>query len=207
MQKLRSTFYPRNGTLGLRSMPVSSQSNDAGYEDYVENLTWNHQGLRFATLHIVGSDNNSHAHPKEHQARQAAAIAWMRKAFLTAKTENSPGLVLISHANRYACSVRGAEAPKVAPATPYDPFLDALIEQMQTYSRPVLYIHGDTHIFRTGKPLFTPKTQRFFDNFTRLETYGWPDSGWVRVRTNPSNPELFELLPQMPKGNSANHSA
>ena len=220
LQKLRATFYPRGGTLGQRSMPVVTQASDRGYEQYVENLTWNIQGLRFATMHIVGSNDNSKVDMDEHKARQAATIAWMRKAFATARVEASPGLVLISHANpdfenrwtrsyasRYARSVRGAEAPKLPQPTPYDPFLDALIEQMQDYSRPVLYVHGDTHIYRTGKPLLNPKTQRFFENLTRLETYGWPDSGWVRVAVNPANPHLFEIQPEMLRSNSANHRA
>ncbi|MEO8022905.1 hypothetical protein [Polaromonas sp.] len=220
LQKLRATFYPREGTLGQRSMAVQSQSRDPAHARFVENLTWSVQGLRFATLHIVGSDDNAQTSAEEHRTRQAAAIAWMQRAFATAKAETSAGLVLISHANpdfenrwtrsyasRYARSVRGAEAPQVPPATPYDPFLDALIEQMQNYRLPVLYVHGDTHIYRTGKPLLNPKTQRFFENLTRLETFGWPDSGWVRVAVNPTNPQLFEIHPEMPRANSANHQA
>lgn len=221
LQKLRTTFYPPGSTLGQRRMEVQSQSRDPAHSQFVENLTWSINGLRFATLHIVGSDDNARNSKEEHSARQAATIAWMRQAFQTAKSEGSPGLVLISHANpdfenrwtrtyanRYARSVRGIpEAPKDPPATPYDPFLDALIEQMQNYALPVLYVHGDTHIYRTGKPLLNPKTQRFFENFNRLETFGWPDSGWVEVVVNPANPELFEIHPHMPKANSANHRA
>ena len=221
LRKLRATFYPRGGTLGQRSMPVDSQAaTDPAHAAYVENLTWKVHGLRFATLHIVGSDDNANEDKAEHAARQAAVIAWLRRAFAAAKAEDSPGLVLITHANpdfenrwsrsyasRYARSVRGADAPREAKPTPYDPFLDALIEQMQQYTRPVLYVHGDTHIYRTGKPLMNPKTQRFFENLTRLETFGWPDSGWVRVAVNPANPQLFEIHPEMPKANSANHAA
>jgi hypothetical protein len=103
--------------------------------------------------------------------------------------------------------VRGAEAPREARPTPYDPFLDALIEQMQGYPKPVLYVHGDTHIFRIGKPLMNPKTERFFENLTRLETFGWPDSGWVRVAVNPANPQLFEIHPETLRSNSPNHTA
>ncbi len=75
LQKLRATFYPHEGTLGQRSMPVVSQARDAGHEAYVENLTWRIQGLRFATLHIVGSDDNSKEDMSEHQARQGGAGA------------------------------------------------------------------------------------------------------------------------------------
>ncbi|HZN86513.1 MAG TPA: hypothetical protein VFB53_06980 [Burkholderiales bacterium] len=220
LAKLRATFYPKGRSLGQRTMAVESQAQDPVYATYVENLTWAVRGLRFATLHIVGSNDNARTSMDEHKARQAAVIAWMRKAFAAAKAGGSLGLVLITHANpdfenrwtrsyasRYARSVRGAEAPKAPEATPYDPFLDALIEQMQGYDKPVLYVHGDTHIFRIGNPLMNPKTQRFFENLTRLETFGWPDSAWVRVTANPSNPHLFEIHPEYVRGNSANYKA
>ncbi|MGQ0511953.1 MAG: hypothetical protein ACT4P9_15225 [Betaproteobacteria bacterium] len=220
LQKLRTTFYPKGTTLGQRRMAVQSQSQDPGFGKFVENLSWTVQGLRFATLHVIGSNDNARTSPEEHKERQAANIAWLRRAFAAAKAESSPGLVLITHANpefenrwtrsyaeRYARAVRGADAPKVAAPTPYDGFLDALIAEMQGYSRPVLYVHGDTHIYRTGKPLLNPKTQRFFENLTRLETFGWPDSAWVRVVVNPSNRELFEIHPEYSPANSSNFKA
>jgi hypothetical protein len=220
LQKLRAMFYPRGRSLGQRTMALESQAQEPAYAKFVENQAWSIQGVRFATLHIVGSDDNARTSMAEHKGRQAANIAWLRRAFAAAKADAaSPGLVLITHANpdfenrwtrsyasRYARSVRGAEAPKAPPATPYDAFLDALIEEMQGYRKPVLYVHGDTHIFRVGKPLLNPKTQRFFENLTRLETFGWPDSAWVRVRVNPASPHLFEIHPEIVPGNSANYS-
>lgn len=220
LQKLRSMFYPKGRSLGQRTMGVDSQAQDPAYAKFVENLTWTVQGLRFATLHIVGSDDNSRTSAEEYRERQAANIAWLKRAFASAKAESSPGLVLITHANpefenrwdrsyasRYARSVRGADAPKAAPAAPYDAFLDALIAEMQGYAKPVLYVHGDTHIYRTGKPLRNPKTQRFFENLTRLETFGWPDSAWVRVVVNPASRELFEIHPEYAPANSPNFKA
>ena len=217
LAKLRAMFYPKGRSLGQNPMAVASQSGDAGFGKFVENLTWSIRGLRFATLHIVGSNDNARTAPEEQKERQDANIAWLRKAFAAAKTEASPGLVLITHANpgfenrwtrsyadRYARSVIGAKAPEQAAPTPYDGFLDALIAEMQAYARPVLYVHGDTHIFRTGRPLLNPKTQRFFENLTRLETFGWPDSAWVRVVVNPTNRELFEIHPEYAPSNSAN---
>lgn len=217
LQKLRATYYPKGRSLGQRSMAVDSQSQDPAWAKFVENLTWKMHGLRFATLHTVGSNDNSRTSPEEYKERQAANIAWLKRAFAAAKAESSPGLVLITHANpefenrwtrdyagRYARSVRGADAPKAAPAAPYDGFLDALIAEMQGYTRPVLYVHGDTHIYRTGKPLLNPKTQRFFENLTRLETFGWPDSAWVRVAVKPGSRELFEIHPEYAPANSPN---
>jgi hypothetical protein len=220
LQKLRAMFYPKGRSLGQRTMALESQAQDPAFAKYVENQTWEIQGVRFATLHIVGSDDNAKTSMDEHKERQAANVAWLKKAFAAAKAQRSAGIVLITHANpefenrwtrsyasRYARSVRGADAPKAPPPAPYDGFLDALIAEMQGYSKPVLYVHGDTHIFRIGKPLLNPKTQRFFENLTRIETFGWPDSAWVRVRVNPGNPHLFEIHPELVPGNSANHPA
>jgi hypothetical protein len=220
LQKLRSMFYPRGRSLGQRTLALESQASDPAYAKYVENQAWTIQGVRFATLHTVGSDDNAKTSMEEHKEREDANIAWLKKAFAAAKAQASAGIVLITHANpefenrwtrsyasRYARSVRGADAPKAPAPAPYDGLLDALIAEMQAYARPVLYVHGDTHIFRTGKPLLNPKTQRFFENLTRLETFGWPDSAWVRVRVNPSNRELFEIFPEIVAGNSANHPA
>ncbi|HLS85494.1 MAG TPA: hypothetical protein VK043_04290 [Burkholderiales bacterium] len=220
LQKLRATFYPKGRSLGQRTMAVQSQSADPEHGQFVENLTWTVQGLRFVTVHIVGSNDNSKTSMEEHRTRQAANIAWLNKAFDAARAEGSPGLVIISHANpefenrwtysyasRYVRGVRGADAPKKPEPAPYDGFLDALIAQMQQYAKPVLYVHGDTHIFRIGKPLMNPKTNRFFENLTRLETFGWPDSAWVRVTVNPSNPHLFEIHPEVTPGNSANYKS
>lgn len=218
LQKLRATFYPKGRSLGQRPMAVDSQSGDPAHAQFVENLSWKVNGLRFVTVHIVGSNDNSKTSMEEHKAREAANIAWLKSAFAAAKVEGSPGLVIISHANpefenrwtysyasRYVRGVRGADAPKKPEPAPYDGFLDALIAEMQGYSKPVLYVHGDTHIFRIGKPLMNPKTSRFFENLTRLETFGWPDSAWVRVTVNPSNPQLFEINPEYTPGNSANY--
>ncbi|HEX4928377.1 MAG TPA: hypothetical protein VFV74_10275 [Burkholderiales bacterium] len=218
LQKLRSMFYPRGRSLGQHPMAVESQAADPAYAPYVENLAWTVQGVRFVTIHTLGSDDNAKADPQEHKAREAANIAWLKKAFAAAKAQGSAGLVIMTQANpgfenrwtrsyaeRYVRGVRGADAPKTPEPSPYDGLLDALIAEMQGYAKPVLYVHGDTHIYRTGRPLNNPRTNRFFENLTRVETFGWPDSGWVRVTVNPANRELFEIHPEFPRANSANH--
>jgi hypothetical protein len=96
------------------------------------------------------------------------------------------------------------QRPKAAPATAYDDYVKTLMEELETYDRPVAFIHGDTHIFRVDKPLFSARTQRQFENFTRVETFGWPDSHWVRVVVNPADPQLFGFHPEIVLGNSPN---
>ncbi|MDP6643752.1 MAG: hypothetical protein QGF16_06725, partial [Rhodospirillales bacterium] len=61
---IRTMFYPKGKSLGQNPMPVVSQSNDSGFAKFVENLTWSKGGVTFATVHMVGSNNNMGKKPK-----------------------------------------------------------------------------------------------------------------------------------------------
>ena len=148
----------------------------------------------------------------EQKERSAASIAWMKEAFAVAKADGSLGLVLMTQANvrfesmwtpklmkRYL-TVLDIKPPKELKQSAYVPFLKAIAEEVENYDRPITFIHGDTHLFRISKPLLSQKTKRFFGNFTRVETFGGPDSHWVRVIVDPKDPQLFsyrqEIIPE-----------
>jgi hypothetical protein len=88
----------------------------------------------------------------------------------------------------------------------YAPYVEALSEALETFTKPVAFLHGDTHIFRIDKPLFSRKSGRIFENFTRVETFGWPDSHWVRVRVDPADPYLFRFSPEIVPENAVSRS-
>jgi hypothetical protein len=95
--------------------------------------------------------------------------------------------------------------PSPPPPSPFDDFLNALRAEMEVYDRPTAFLHGDTHLFRRDKPLFSSKTRRPFENFTRVETFGWPDSHWIRVTVDPEDLQLFTYTAQMVPGNRLHH--
>jgi hypothetical protein len=222
LAKVRSMFYADPGrSHGGRTIALESQGSDPEHATYVENRMWSHRGVGFATLHIMGSDDNSKRTPElvaEYETRKAANIAWLRKAFARAKADNSLGLVLVAHANpgfenfwppsylgRYFRMFHGTKPPNPLPASAYDDYVRILGEEMETYGKPTVLIHGDTHLFRVDKPLFSAKTKRPFENFTRVETFGWPDSHWINVAVDPANPELFTCTAQVVPGNKLHH--
>jgi hypothetical protein len=222
LAKVRSMFFAEPGrSLGGRTLALESQGSDAEHKTYIENRMWSHRGIAFATLHIMGSSDNSTRTPElvaEYQTRKAANMAWLRKAFARAKADNSAGLVLIAHANpgfetfwppsyigRYFRMLHGSKLPSPVPASAYDDYVRILGEEMESFGKPTLLIHGDTHLFRIDKPLFSAKTKRPFENFTRMETFGWPDSHWVHVAVDPANPELFTCTAQIVPGNRLHH--
>jgi hypothetical protein len=179
---LRRTFFadPRH-SLGTPPLALESQSADPAWSEFVENARWRFGRFLFVTLHVVGSRNaeapfegRTEAHDAEAARRMAAALAWMDSAFAVAEADSLAGVVLAMHGDPHF-----DEAP--ADRGPYR----ALLERMETHAAafpgPVLCIHGDTHEFTLDHPFRRPGTGDTLDNFTRLETFGSPDIGWVRV--------------------------
>lgn len=217
---LRAKFYPDGKSLGGSSMPVVSQAADPQYAKFRENLRWLIGGVTFATLHITGSNDNAGRSPDmdaEQRERKAANLAWLKQAFAHAKADNSHGLVLMTQANPafenswemnrktlLFSRVLGIRPPDPPVPTAFEDYIAALADEMEGYDRPVAFLHGDTHMFRIDQPLYSAKTKRPFENFTRVETFGSPNSHWVLVTVDPADPMLFRFQPQIVPGNVVN---
>ena len=90
---VRQTFFSDGYPLGQKEIPLQRQS-----EDYPENARWRYGDVTFATLHVVGSNNNrpTTAHPtvgneEEWRARNEANIAWLKETFDAAEPEQRGG--------------------------------------------------------------------------------------------------------------------
>jgi hypothetical protein len=213
---IRGMFYPKGKSLGQNPMPVVSQSNDLGFGKFVENLTWSKGNVTFATVHLVGSNNNMGKKPEpkpEFTERTMANTAWVKKAFAKARADNALGLVLITQANpafegawkgrtlgRYfrPIAALGIKAPKKPKPKRfgYDEFHQVLLAELATFKKPTLLMHGDNHYLRIDKPLYDPKRKGFVANFTRVETFGSPTTGWIHVSVDPTDPDLFTFKPR-----------
>jgi len=60
-----------------------------------------------------------------------------------------------------------------------------------------LFVHGDSHFFRTDKPL-PPLVEGMpvvpsIENLARLETFGTPNHQWVAVSADPNDPNVFSI--------------
>ena len=71
----------------------------------------------------------------------------------------------------------------------YEPFIEALEEEVEKFEKPVLAAHGDDHVFTVDHPLVRRTTGQRLDNLTRLQVPGSPEVGWVRVVVTPG-PEV-----------------
>ncbi|MEM9906217.1 MAG: hypothetical protein AAF921_14455 [Cyanobacteria bacterium P01_D01_bin.44] len=196
LQVVRQLFAAGDKSLGQQPMTLERQSNDPQYARFPENVRWQHHGILFVGLHIVGSNNNlgrTLANDAEYTTRNAANWAWLRDAFDFAKDNNLKGIMLVIQANP------GFEKPP-SDRTGFNDFISALETELTDYPNPVVLVHGDTHYFRIDKPLptweaNTPTPPRFL-NFTRVETFGSPDVHWLKATIDPSDPQVFWFEPQ-----------
>ena len=222
LAKLRKTFFATDHSLGQRAIRLTRQSENRRYAKYRENVRWTYGGAMFVTLHMIGSNNNLGRTPemdKEYEERNAANLAWMKEAFALAKKNRNRAIMIIAQANpqfentwppilqgRYLLKGLGIKPPKEQRRTGFESFLAVLEKETLAFRKPVVYVHGDTHTFRIDKPLVGSKSQRMIENFTRVETIGYPDTHWIRVTIDPDDPNVFRFQQEIVPENRADHS-
>ncbi len=198
LDHLRSLFFP-NPTLttGGRRMEVRSQSAEPGYEEFVENVMWLHDGVVFSSIHLFGltrppTDSAVAKH------RMDAAIAWIRSTFEVAQENGSVGVFIATQADPWIVAARNIFMRGVRHTAGLERLYPALVAESDAYGRPVVLAVGDTHIFRVDKPLYRAD-RSLVENFTRVEVFGFPEVHWVRVTVDPREREVFsfhqELVP------------
>jgi hypothetical protein len=181
LRSLRSHFFAQPGrSLGRSALPLESQAKDSVFAEFVENVRWRKGGFLFITLHLVGSANGTapfRTRTAENDAevtrRTQAALVWLDEAFRIARAERLHGVVIALHANPFARA--GGARPG------FEAFFARLQQLVMDYPGQVLLVHGDSHTQRVDHPLPSRASGAPLENFTRLETYGSPDIGWVRV--------------------------
>ena len=184
---LRSMFFSAGQSLGHAPLAVQNQaSQNPAYAKYVENLRWQHQGVLFATLHIVGSNNNFEVRDAravaEFMERDRANVAWIQDAFAQAQRSGAKTLVFAMQADVFDSKSIWEDFPA------HSGFRTSIAETLLPLAAaariPVLLIHGDSHVFRFDQPFSINKTP--ITNLTRLEVPGANDMRAVLVSVDAS---------------------
>ncbi len=172
-----SLFTAPGESIGQQTLPLDQQKGQR------ENARWRWNGVVFATLHIVGANNNLQQRDDaiaEHLHRDALNAKWLDET--VAAASDAAGLFLFIHANPKW------DAPWWEP-TGFDRFRDQLARAAASFPGPIVVAHGDTHTFRIDKP-FPGAPQ-----MTRVEMFGPPQRGAVIVDTDPERLEVFQFVP------------
>ena len=191
---LRRTFFPRSTSLGARTISLLRQGEVPAYAPFVENARWEKGGVVFATVHVVGSMNNSmrqdQAAVLEYLQRNAADVAWIDETFAAAKKGGARAVVLAFHAEMFAL--------KAVQWGPYRLVIEAIKRGSEDFSGPVLVVHGDGHVFTIDRPLLERSGEEHpprYDRIFRLQVFGAPELKAVRVTVEPETPWVFGFEP------------
>jgi hypothetical protein len=191
LDALRKLFFPDDASLGRAKLRLVRQSADPRFRPYRENARWITEGVLFATFGVPGSNNNfgrSATMDAEHAERMAACLAWLAQAVQIARQPGILGLVLFAHGEPQF-------GRRPDPADGFGRWRAALRTQASALGKPVLYVHGDGHRYRLDQPLRDEVTHEPVTNFTRVEVFGSPTVGWVRVDVDPGAARLFSVAP------------
>jgi hypothetical protein len=202
-----------------RSFGQKTLRQDVQEAPYVENRRWDLGRVTYATLHVVGSDNNRSGDvapdPAEWAARDAATNDWLRETFDVAERRHSKAVMLIIQANPGFDQADPTRAPTRDPATlaPDDGFfnfLKALREETIAFGKPVALVHGDSHYFRIDKPLLDAAGNRI-ENLIRVETPGDNaqsannDVQWLKVTVDARDREVFSFEHEIVESNLSSY--
>jgi hypothetical protein len=109
---VRGTFFPDDESLGRREIGLERQD-----DEYPENARWQQGRVTFATLQLVGSNNNRPTtlpdgtvvgNEEEYRARNAANLEWLAETFDEARESESPAVMLVIQANPFEEDAEGS---------------------------------------------------------------------------------------------------
>ena len=196
---LRRVFYG-DPSLTLAGTGIEPRAQ-GGPDGVRENLIWVHEGVVFATLHMIAGPSPPQrwidASRHERDALREAGTAWMEEAFRVAEATDARGVFLATQISLWpvtgnVVALDVLDPDKLDPPYLFESFLESLVERTRAFGRPVVLANGDTHTFRIDKPLFDEHLE-VLQNFTRVEGFGSPHGHWVRVSVEPDREEVFSF--------------
>ena len=194
---LRKMFFASDKSLGAKPIEVERQADlMPEFKTYVENARWMKNEVLFFTVNIPGSNNNFEARDPnmiaEYFARDKANIAWIKDAFTKAIERNARAVVFAIQADPF----EGAGPHEVFPTSSgfKASIGDTFLPLAEAFKKPVLFIHGDTHVLRIDQPFKNAKGAPIA-NLTRLEVFGDQLMHAVKVTVAPAKRDIFAFQP------------
>jgi hypothetical protein len=161
---IRQRFFSDARSLGQRRLTLTRQA-----APWVENARWTAGNVVFATLNVPGPTGRSSGAEGLHDAN----VAWLNAAFDTAEAQQSRGVMIVWQDDPFD-------------GNSDDELEDVLIRRTRAFDRPVVLVHGDTHVYRLGKEW------REAPKLIELQTYAQANvDHWVEVTVDPANPDVF----------------
>ena len=190
LDALRARFFPAGSSLGRQRMAVASQADSMAASPYRENLMWHHGAASFVTLNVPGPSNRrgrGGRAPAEFVARNRANLAWLARGFAEAAARGSRVMVVAMQANPWIEDFVDGD-----PHPGYAELLTALRAHTEAFAGEVLLLHGDQHLLIIDQPM-TGRDGSRLARFTRVQCFGSPLMGWVRIAVGDSGPTALAI--------------
>jgi hypothetical protein len=202
LEKVRAMYFQEERSMGKSPIALVTQRRDPTFAKFVENARWTRNSVVFATVHVVGSNNNHQpaapAAMAEFRERDAANTAWIRATFAEAHDASARGVALFFQAepiNNLAAAQRDGRESGFAQ------FLATIDAEARKFAKPVLLVHADEHRYRLEPKVTLVPGATPLENVTRLETFGANDLHAVLVVVDPASPQVFQAGPLIVPGN------
>ncbi len=200
--RIRKMFFTEERSLGRTPIPLITQRRDPAFAAFVENARWSWSNVTFATVHVVGSNNNRKSKVPsalaEFKARDAANVAWIRAVFAAAREAKSVGVALFMQAEPIETHAK----PPAGEESGFAQVLAVLDDEVRAFGKPVLLVHADKHRYRNETPVRLLPERAPLVNLTRVETFGDHDVHAVKVIVDPDSTQVFLAGPLIVPGNA-----
>jgi hypothetical protein len=192
LQFLRALHFADAKSQGKNPIALIRQSDlQPQYSDFVENTYWISGKTLFATVHIVGSNNNF-AQQAEYVPRNRANLAWLETVFSVAKQRALDHLVLAFQADLFY-------SPKSA-TSDQSGLRDSILlmnKKLAEWAKPALIIHGDSHRLIIDQPFKGTNTnsRRPLHQVYRVQVMGDEQVEAVEITIDGSKNSPFSFRP------------
>lgn len=164
---VRSIFFASPGkTLGKTSMTVHSQAleYDSAYpsdKQFAENVWFEKSGVLFATVNVPGGSNNGTfpwygapamgpAQQQEVANRTGAALRWLDTVYAKARANGNTAMVVMVQGDMWDLDGNTIASGTL---TEFKQYIDKIASLTTSFGKPVLWINGDSHLYRSDNPL------------------------------------------------------
>jgi hypothetical protein len=213
---LRQTFYASNESQGATQLTFTRQADvDKQFQTYVENIRWVKGPVMYVAMNVPGSNNNCPGGRRqvtkvpsmfECRLREPAVLKWLSASFDEAKKQNLRGVVIAIQANP-DFENRNADLPTYD-NDGYKRLIKTLQNEVATFSGEVVLTHGDSHLQKIDQPLTDiidvrdgTEQGKVIGSFRRVETFGNPETHWIRMTVDPAQKSMFGFERMIVAGN------
>lgn len=196
LQFIRTLYFQGAKSHGQNPIPLVRQADlNPQFSEFVENVYWISGKTLFATVHIVGSNNNF-AQQAEYVPRNRANLAWLETVFNVAKQGSIDHLVLAFQADPFY-NTKSTTSDQSG-------LRDSILlmnKKLAEWAKPALIIHGDSHRLIIDQPFMGVNTnsRRPLHQVYRLQVMGDEQVEAVEITIDGSKTSPFSFRPLLLK--------